>query len=401
MPAANGVVAKPTHRGGLTVKVPSKAMCRRILEVAKVPTASIAHAEMVKEVASAIARTLLTRFPNQIDARLVTAGAMVHELGTSREKGLRYIMVGVGLAHRLGLDPRLIEVIRRHKGAALGYREAAQIGLPYSDLMPRTIEELIVSHADLMLLGDQRKTIPEVASKFRRAGLTEVANRIVENHRRLSEAASVDIDTLGPTNEMTYGSGEDLIRGFTKDPGRLLVVEDETSLDRKRTHYNSWTYRTTAKFFGYMLLGFLIMAFGTELNSLAGDTISLIGLMIFFVIPFGYLRVTAGLESRNYHLGGPQKVYENGLAYQKTMDSYTFRPGSYYESYSFEDVKGLGTVLTVGNSFTNLDFLETMTEYNIVKAVVSRKLLELDPHSEISFWRIWFPLGRYTPSFDS
>ncbi|NIP33277.1 MAG: HD domain-containing protein, partial [Thermoplasmata archaeon] len=41
----------------------------------------------------------------------MTAGALLHELGAGWRKDMGYIMAGVGLAHRLGLDPRLIEII--------------------------------------------------------------------------------------------------------------------------------------------------------------------------------------------------------------------------------------------------------------------------------------------------
>ena len=236
MTAATGVPQQATMSSGLTVKVPSKWMCLRILEAAKVPTASVAHCQMVEELASAIAEAIGRRFPGRLDGKLVTAGALLHELGAGWRKDMGYIMAGVGLAHRLGLDPRLIEVIRRHKGAGMGYQEAARIGLPLPDLMPRTPEELIVSHADLLVSGDRRLSIEEVVEEFVRAGHLDVADRISRNHLRLSQAAGEDIDRMGPLNEMYVVTGFRPPRKMDPDQGRLLAVEDPRSFERKREY---------------------------------------------------------------------------------------------------------------------------------------------------------------------
>ncbi|UCC93557.1 MAG: hypothetical protein JSW25_02525, partial [Thermoplasmata archaeon] len=65
--AASGIAVSPIVRRGLTFKVPSRWMCFRILEAAHVPTASIAHSEMVANLAFAIAERINERHPGRLD----------------------------------------------------------------------------------------------------------------------------------------------------------------------------------------------------------------------------------------------------------------------------------------------------------------------------------------------
>jgi uncharacterized protein len=365
----------PSPLEGPVGMVPNKELCRRILDFHKVPTASIAHADMVERLASAIARCVARRYPGQVDAGLVTAGAMLHELGTAREKGLRYIMEGVGMAHRMGLHPRLIEVIRRHRGIVVGPMEAGRLGIPATDLSILGVEEWIVGHADLLIDGDQRLTAQQVAGRFRRAGLHGSADRLVNSHIRLSFAAGWDVDKLGPTGEMPCPYIENPALGLTKMPGRLLAVEDPTSVERKRVHRRADGKRWMAALGTPLLLLLGLSAIGgaTEvfwfLTLLLGPPWLIVGL--------------AKMEGGSHGLSGPLKVYENGVALKPPEGDYTFIPWGVSDVFTISDRGDLGRVLTVPLGVYTVEFLATMRDYDVVERVVRRKRV---PNSRISVW---------------
>lgn len=373
MTTAPGVAANSASRRGLTVKVPSKWMCERILEAAKVPTASIAHSQMVEELASAIVEAINRRFQSRVDERLVTAGAMLHELGSGWRKDMGYIMAGVGLAHRLGLDPRLIEVIRRHKGAGMGYQEAARIGLPLSYLVPRTVEELIVSYADLLISGDRRQTLEEVVEGFIRAGHLEVADRISKIHLRLSTAAGEDIDRLGPDNTMYLVMGIKPPRKGEPDRGRLLVVEDPRTFERKREYITKRRRDLTAVFIG---LAVLILVPTVWLAYEGYEDLAFFSSMILLYGPLMLIGFYGSSRSQGDFQQAQVRVYSNGVALRGPMETYHFIPWSEIEVYRWEDRGPLGRVLALRRGQFKFFLLPSMREFPAVMATVGRNLVE-------------------------
>ncbi len=355
--------------------IPSKELCVSILGALRVPTASIAHADMVERVASHVARCIARRYPGKVNLDLVTAGAMLHEMGTAREEGLRYIMAGVGLARKLGLDPRLVEILRRHKGLAIGPVDAGHIGIPMTDLSIRTVEEWIVAHVDLLVVGDQRRSVQETVSKFEKAGKHEAAARILDSHVRLSLAAGCDVDKLGPTGEMSSMYGEDPTLGLTKKPGKLLAVEDVASMERKQAHQRSdgtrWMVAT-----GLPMVLLLIVSSMNDFND-GFWTIALIFAPVWFT--YGL----AKFQGPSAGMSGPVRVYENGVALKGLKGEYTFVPWGVKEVYIITEKPGLGKVLTVPMGTYSVEFLASMRDYDVVERVVKRKRV---PDSKLSLW---------------
>jgi uncharacterized protein len=354
--------------------IPSKELCVSILETLKVPTASIAHADMVERVASHVARCIARRYPGRVNLDLVTAGAMLHEMGTVREGGLRYIMAGVGLARKLGLDPRLVEILRRHKGLAIGPVDAGHIGIPLGDLSIRTVEEWIVAHVDLLVVGDQRRSVQETVGSFMRAGRQEAAERILDSHVRLSMAAGCGVDKLGPTGEMECAWADDLFQGRQKT-GRLLAVEDKVSVERKRAYQRTDGARWLLGA-GALLLVILILA------GRGGPTEDL-WLLALMIGPFWLLWGVAKMEGPSHDLSGPVKVYENGIAMKSPEGEYSFYPWPINTRYYVTEVHGLGKVLTVPVALHSAQFLASMRDYDVVERVVKSKMV---PDIRLSIW---------------
>jgi len=115
----------------------------------------IKHCTAVAE----LALELAGRHYNTIDENLVFRGALLHDLGRARSHGIDHGLVGGEIARELGLEEHLVRIIQRHVGAGITAVEAKEVGLPAVDLMPATMEEKIVAHADNLIDGWRRTSI--------------------------------------------------------------------------------------------------------------------------------------------------------------------------------------------------------------------------------------------------
>jgi uncharacterized protein (TIGR00295 family) len=178
--------------------IPSREECQAILRMVGMERNVVGHVELVESIASAIAEAIDRRHPGAVDPALVTAGALLHDLGRARTHDVTHARVGVEMAQELGLDPRIVEIIRRHVGAGLEPDEAEALGLPRWDGMPRTLEEKIVCHADTLTSSRGRLTLAEVVEDIRRQGVPAWERKAVALHRELSALAGEDLDRIGP-----------------------------------------------------------------------------------------------------------------------------------------------------------------------------------------------------------
>jgi len=169
-----------------------------MLEKAGVEEAVLNHVIRVAEIALAFARAINARRPGSVDEDLVEAGALLHDLGRARTHDIDHATEGVAMAESLGLDPRIVEIVRRHVGAGLEPEEAGSLGLPAWDGMPRTMEEKLVCHADTLVGVRGRRTISATLEHIHGKGATTYETRAKALHEELSQLAGADLDDLGP-----------------------------------------------------------------------------------------------------------------------------------------------------------------------------------------------------------
>ena len=144
--------------------VPSREEAIELLRRCGVPEKVVEHCLAVAELASELA----SRATIPIDRRLVVAGALLHDLGRARTHGVGHAVEGAKLARALGLDERVVKIIERHIGAGITREEAAELGLPPKDYLPKSREEKLVAYADNLVLGTKRLSFEESLERFRR-----------------------------------------------------------------------------------------------------------------------------------------------------------------------------------------------------------------------------------------
>jgi len=154
----------------------------------------INHCRKVADLAMEIARRIKER-GIEVDMEAVYAGAMLHDLGRARTHGIMHIVEGVEMAKKYGVSSKVLNIIRNHGGAGIDEEESKKLGLPPGDYTPRSIEEMIVAHAD-NLTGYDYREFRRAYEKFRKKAGEKAAVKLKELHKRLSEMAGTDIDEI-------------------------------------------------------------------------------------------------------------------------------------------------------------------------------------------------------------
>jgi uncharacterized protein len=158
------------------LRLPSRAEALGILEGAGCCGAVVDHCVSVAGVAVRLAGELQGRGV-EVDAALVEAGALMHDLGRSETHGIEHAVVGGRIARGLGLPEALVRIIERHIGAGIPRGEAEEIGLPEGDYVPETLEEKLVAYADKLVEGGRVVEFD--------ATLAKLKEELGENHPQL------------------------------------------------------------------------------------------------------------------------------------------------------------------------------------------------------------------------
>ncbi|MDF1533274.1 MAG: HDIG domain-containing protein [Methanosarcinaceae archaeon] len=123
-----------------------------------------------------------------VDVELVRIGSVLHDLGRARTHAIDHAAVGAGMAVEFGLDPRIVQIIKRHIGGGISRLEAKDLGLPDDDYIPVTIEEKIVAHCDNLMRGTERISMDECISRMRSRNMSKES---IDRVRALADEVSV------------------------------------------------------------------------------------------------------------------------------------------------------------------------------------------------------------------
>ncbi|MCW3135931.1 MAG: TIGR00295 family protein [Canidatus Methanoxibalbensis ujae] len=172
-----------------------KEECIGILREQGCPENVIRHCIAVADLAVEIAKNY-----DDVDEEVVLRGALLHDIGRSKTHGIAHGIVGGEIARSLGLDEKIVKIIERHVGAGITADEAKRLGLPNTDLVPRTVEEKIVACADNLINGDRRISIEE--------SLAEMRAKLGDDHPAIERAKKLYDEVLGASSSESHVKGE-------------------------------------------------------------------------------------------------------------------------------------------------------------------------------------------------
>lgn len=155
----------------------------RLLEESGCAPNVIEHCKKVASLAVEIAKKAKAAGQN-VNLELVEVGALLHDSGRCRTHDITHAVEGFKLAKSKGVEPEVVEIIKRHIGAGISKEEAKMLGLPEDDYFPRSLEEKIVAHADNLVKRTKRITIQERIKLMRKKNIPE---HVVQRVKKLAE----------------------------------------------------------------------------------------------------------------------------------------------------------------------------------------------------------------------
>lgn len=170
---------------------PNEKECIQILKEAGCSSRVILHCRTVKVVADVI----LAGIP-RANKDLVIAGALLHDIGRSRNHTILHAVIGAHMIEELGLPKEISEIVRRHTGAGLDDEDIETFGLPEGDYYPRTIEQKIVAEADNLVSDSSLVSHQTPVEKLRKKDASGGADRILALHEELSKEVGFDLDLI-------------------------------------------------------------------------------------------------------------------------------------------------------------------------------------------------------------
>jgi uncharacterized protein len=147
-------------------RIPGREECLKILLEEGVNSNVLRHVLKVEEVARDIAGRVESK-GYDVDEELVTAGALLHDVGRSVTHDVSHGVVGGRIVRRRNLDERLARIVERHVGGGISREEAVELKLGSLSLVPETLEEKIVCYADKLVDGDRRVEFSETLKYFK------------------------------------------------------------------------------------------------------------------------------------------------------------------------------------------------------------------------------------------
>jgi len=118
-----------------------------LLIQAGLATRDLEHSIHVAQKALEIAE----RTGSDLDMDLVGRGALLHDLGKGKSKGIDHGKAGAELGVTLGLPESITIIMEKHVNAGLTEDEARELGLPSKDYSPSRLEEKIVIYSDKLV----------------------------------------------------------------------------------------------------------------------------------------------------------------------------------------------------------------------------------------------------------
>ncbi len=172
----------PTDEGTRVLNysnIPSMKECYEYLDEIGIDDGVIEHSMDVLE----RALELHERFGG--DLKLITAGALLHDVGRSVSHSVEHGIEGGKIARDEGWHEELAKIIERHIGGGITKDEAEVQGIPVKSYVPETLEEKLICHADNTAGGKER--LDDLINRTEEAGYKESAERMRELARYFKE----------------------------------------------------------------------------------------------------------------------------------------------------------------------------------------------------------------------
>ncbi len=153
----------------------------------------VRHCETVARVAGALVGALKGKGVEVDEAALMMA-ALLHDIGRNKTQTVQHGYVGAQILESEDVSKEVAEIVRRHVGAGISAEEAAGLGFPAGDYIPRTLEQRVVCFADKMVDGDRVRPFEQEVKRFISKG--HDVDRLKKLKRDLKETLGRDPEEI-------------------------------------------------------------------------------------------------------------------------------------------------------------------------------------------------------------
>ena len=180
----------PQGKGKKVEILPDRDDCIRILKNAGASQRLLEHSLAVEKLAMEMAE----RCGSNLE--IVRAASLLHDIAKTNTTGIDHALKGSLILQEMNIDHRIVEIVRKHTGAGITRGEAVKLSLPDLDYIPQTPEEMIVAHADNLVMGKVFVHIEVIQEMYRKKGLLEASERLGELDRKISDMISLETSSL-------------------------------------------------------------------------------------------------------------------------------------------------------------------------------------------------------------
>ena len=169
----------------MSSELPSREQAIDLLRKTKCSPQVIRHCIAVADIAVETAKELAGR-GLKVDIKLVEAGALLHDLGRSKDHTVNHALIGAEIALSMGLPEQVINIIKRHVGAGISIEEAQSLGWPKDIYTPQILEEKIVCYADKLIDHGKRIPIEIEIQKLQKENKKQAAERVRKLNKEIT-----------------------------------------------------------------------------------------------------------------------------------------------------------------------------------------------------------------------
>ena len=180
----------PQGKGKKVEILPDREDCLRILKNAGANQRLMEHSYAVEKLAIEIAE----KCGANLD--IVSAASLLHDIAKTSTMGIDHALKGSQILQEMNIDHRIVGIVMKHTGAGITKEEARKLSLPDLDYIPRTLEEMIVAHADNLVIGNRYAHVEVIQEMYRKKGLLEAAERLGELDRKIADIISTGTSFL-------------------------------------------------------------------------------------------------------------------------------------------------------------------------------------------------------------
>lgn len=166
-------------------QLPNREQAIKILQKNKCTPEVIAHCQAVAALALEIAEKFKAK-NYSINTSLIEAGALLHDLGRTKNHSVNHAIEGMQLAQAENLPDPIICIIKRHVGAGITVEEAERLNWPKDNYIPQTLEEKIVCYADKCISGNKRIHAETTVKQLQDQKLYDAAERVRKLHNDIT-----------------------------------------------------------------------------------------------------------------------------------------------------------------------------------------------------------------------